>query len=149
MPVRSVTSTRRVLLAAAVALLLALLAASVALANVGLSKFVAKARGNVIVVTWETQTEFNTSEFELYRAESAAPGSWGAPIDQQPAKGGVAPATYTYIDPAATPGVMYYYLLKDVPSNGGAGGQYGPVPARILPYRIYLPTLYAQSTTAR
>jgi hypothetical protein len=104
----------------ALAAIAALLIAPAAWASVGLSKFEAKAQLNTIVVTWETQTEFNTSGFELYRAESASPVSWGAPIDQQVPKGGLVPATYTYPDTAVTQGVMYYYRLKELRTDGSS-----------------------------
>jgi hypothetical protein len=122
----------------AAALIVILLAAPAVWANVGLTRFEAEAEGNTIVVTWETQTELNTSGFRLYRATSYAPANWGAPIHEPPAKGGLTPATYNYTDAAVQSGVLYYYMLEALASDGSTT-RYGPVSAGIGLRRLYLP----------
>ena len=79
----------------------------------------------------------------MYRADSAAPGSWGTAIYNTRALGGVAPQTYTYTDSAVQSGMLYYYMLKELASDG-SGGQYGPVSTGVgLPDQ---PTVTATAT---
>jgi hypothetical protein len=112
------------------ALLLAMSAP--ASAAVTLTSFTATARDDgTIRVAWAAATELETASYQLYRSEASAPADWGAPIYAVAAGGSVSPASYEYIDQAATPGQTYYYRLVDI-SNQGTASDHGPVSARIL-----------------
>jgi hypothetical protein len=113
-----------------IALALVLLAGPVTWAAIGLSKFEAKAEGNTILVVWETQTELNTAGFRLYRAEGSPPADWGDPIHSEVARGGMMPTSYSYRDELVQAGILYYYLLEDLATDG-TGSQHGPVSAGV------------------
>jgi hypothetical protein len=120
--------------AAAGVLVLALLAivALPAGAAVTLTEFTATARpDNTIRVFWAAATELDTASYQLFRADTAAPTDWGAPIYLVAAGGGVSAASYEHIDRNVTPGVTYWYMLSDI-SIDGTPGSNGPVQARIL-----------------
>lgn len=77
----------------------------------------AQADGTILVY-WRTETEFNTSGFSLYRAETAT-GPWDNVIDTQPAQGdGSTPTDYNFVDDGVTLGVTYYYMLEELRSDG-------------------------------
>ena len=118
------------MLLAAATVILILFAASAVRASIGLTSFEAKAQGTTIVVTWETETELDTTGFRLYRALSAAPADWGAPIYETRAVGGIVPASYSYNDTDVATGVLYYYLLEALSTNGSTS-RYGPVSAGV------------------
>ena len=73
-----------------------------------------------VIVEWSTASELNTAGFNLYRAESA-----NGPFEQvnetliagspDPLTGG----DYAFVDSAVTPGMIYYYQLEEVETNGG------------------------------
>ena len=88
-------------------------------ASVGLVYFKAEPHsGNTILLTWETATELGTVGFRVYRSQTPTPASWGEPITAPPAQGNaVTGGQYAYED-TVTPGVMYYYLLREVTSGG-------------------------------
>ena len=89
------------------------------LASVGLVYFRAEPHSaNTIMLTWETATESGTNGFRVHRSESPSPADWGEPIATVPAQGNaVTGAQYSHED-AVTPGVTYYYLLREVTSGG-------------------------------
>lgn len=105
-----------VLLLATLLVALPLLSAS---ASVGLSYFKAEpTAANTIMLTWETATEENTIGFKLYRSTTESPSDWGAEIHSEGAQGSAQTGwLYTYEDHDITPGVRYYYLLREVTSN--------------------------------
>jgi len=125
--------TSRTLRAAAVFLILALLiaAAPSIFAAVSLTDFSARAQDNgTIRITWAAATELDIASYQLFRADTASPTNWGAPIREVAAGGSVSPASYEWIDGAVTPGVTYYYMLSDISVNGDVG-ENGPVQARV------------------
>lgn len=125
--------TSRTLRAAAFFLILALLipAALPLFAAVSLTEFSARPQDNgTILITWAAATELDIASYKLFRAGSASPDNWGAPIYEVAAGGSVSPANYEWVDGAVTPGVTYYYMLSDI-SNNGAVGENGPVQARV------------------
>ena len=119
----STWSTRRQALRPLVASLLTamivLLFALSAKAAVTLLYVRAEALANgAILIRWETASELNTSAFRLYRAV-APDGPWTFLLEdsQQPAKGDIVGATYSYTDADVTRGVTYYYLLEEIENN--------------------------------
>jgi len=112
---------RRRLLAAIVLIVLCGLLPGDVLAVVGLVRFEATAepdRGRILIV-WETASEMDTTGFALYRAESAAPASWGDPIFAPGPKGDTfTGAIYEYGDTNVTAGRTYYYQLEELTSRG-------------------------------
>lgn len=112
--------------------------------GVSLSSFTATPQGNAILVTWETAAELNNAGFNLYRGASAE-GPWTrlnesliAPQYPGQVLGGV----YEWLDETAAPGVLYYYRLEDVDTDGGRTF-YDPVSAVVgglqPHYTVYLP----------
>jgi len=94
-----------------------------ALAVVNLLYFEATAQpeSGRILVAWETATEMDTTGFELYRAESASPASWGDPVFLATAMGDTfTGAIYEYVDLNVVAGVIYHYQLKEITSSGSS-----------------------------
>lgn len=106
------------------------LAASLVWAAVGLTRFYAEAGANSITVKWETASETNNLGFRLWRSLIKS-GSYTdisgfiASLDQG------AGAPYEYKDVNVTPGITYYYKLRDVPNSGGLGDFTDPINAII------------------
>lgn len=71
------------------------------------------------VITWETASEVNTAGFNVYRSP-AGDGPWTKVNDAiiPPAEDPVRGGAYRFTDPAARPGVTYFYLLEEVEQNG-------------------------------
>jgi hypothetical protein len=111
---------------------------------VTLAGFWVEARGDTLVVCWETVAEVDLVGFALYRSDTGAPDSFvrlheGLIPGQAP--GSPEGASYEWVDAGVERGQTYYYLLEDVDVRGQAS-RYGPVPGRLPPtalYRIYLP----------
>jgi hypothetical protein len=96
---------------------------------ISLSSFDAKAIWRFVILTWETESEIDNAEFNIYRAESED-GEYvkinSSPI---PAKGSATEsASYRYIDLTTKRGTTYYYKLEDVDLSGIAT-MHGPVSA--------------------
>lgn len=130
------------------ALALLLTSALPALGFVTLTAFTATARAetNTIRVFWSAATELETASYQLFRADSATPNDWGAPIHQVAAGGSVSSAEYEYVDAAVIPGVSYYYRLVDIEVSG-VMTPHGPVSARIiLPGEVPTPTITPSPT---
>ncbi len=110
---------------------------------VKLVAFGVEARGQSLVVYWETAAEHDTLGFHLYRSESGEPGTFArlneALIPSQ-SPGGGAGAYYEWVDATVVRGQPYYYLLEDVNVYGQATA-HGPVEGRLALYRAYLPLL--------
>jgi hypothetical protein len=111
----------------------------------------AAARGEVIAVTWQTQTEIDVVGFNIFRA-GAEGGSWtkiNAELIASQAPGGAVGNFYQFLDISVEPGITYYYHLEVVFSSGG-GAMYGPVPAMVpvsqpdalMPYRVLFPIAF-------
>jgi hypothetical protein len=119
-----------------------------ALGSVTLTTFTATARSesNTIRVFWSAATELDTASYQLFRADSATPTDWGAPIHQVAAGGSVSSADYEYVDASVTAGVSYYYRLVDI-AVGGAATPHGPVSARLtLPGEVATATITPSPT---
>ena len=104
--------------------------------------FEAKPDSHGLQIQWVTVLELNLEGFRVYRSTR---------VDALPAErllltpsilptqtpGGLQGATYTFSDPTAQPGTMYFYWLEAVfPSSSDF---YGPLPASWRP--LYLPVI--------
>lgn len=68
-----------------------------------------------IVIRWETETEFETAGFNIYRAESADGDYKLINTELIPSRAEAATGTdYEFIDDNVSIGVTYYYMLEDV-----------------------------------
>jgi hypothetical protein len=87
--------------------------------------------GGWLVVSWQTASEINTVAFALLRSQSVG-GPWIG-IATMPATGGPSePASYRFEDHTIAAGVLYYYMLNELVSDGGTAA-YGPVSGVWLP----------------
>lgn len=74
-----------------------------------------------IEITWQTETEYNTAGFNIYRSESEN-GRYKKlnnaiiPASGDASSGG----TYTFVDKDAEPDITYYYQLEDIEYDGAA-----------------------------
>lgn len=101
-----------------------------------------EARGDTLVICWETMTEIDNLGFNLYRSDSGQPGSFAqlnAELIPSQAPGSPIGAYYEWSDAAVAPRQTYFYLLEVVDIYGQSA-QYGPVQG-LLPavFEIYLP----------
>lgn len=111
---------------------------------VTLAGFWVEARGDTLVVCWETASEVDNLGFNLYRSDTGEPGSFvqlnGGLIPGQ-APGSPAGASYEWADSGAEAGHTYFYLLEAVDVHGQTT-RHGPVPGSLpaaARYRVYLP----------
>jgi len=94
--------------------------------------------GGRAVIAWETASEVDVLGFRVERS-GAAGGPFAAVSPPIPARGDAAAgARYRWLD-APGPGTSYYRLV--VVNAGGASEVFGPVVARALAWRAYLPAL--------
>jgi hypothetical protein len=111
---------------------------------VTLAGFWVEARGDTLVVCWETVAEVDLVGFALYRSDTGAPDSFvrlheGLIPGQAP--GSPEGASYEWVDAGVERGQTYFYLLEELDVRGQAS-RYGPVSGRLPAtalYRIYLP----------
>ncbi len=110
---------------------------------VKLLAFGVEARGQAMVVYWETAAEIDTLGFHLYRSESGAPGTFArlneALIPSQ-SPGGGAGAYYEWADATAVRGQRYYYVLEDVDARGQTTA-HGPADGRRPYAAVFLPLI--------
>jgi hypothetical protein len=88
---------------------------------VELSAFDAKAVGNVVYVTWATESEYNTSKFEVERArvEGAVRSEYEKVAEEKAAGVSTSPRTYgPVVDRGVEIGKTYVYRLKVVDVDG-------------------------------
>lgn len=100
-----------------------------------------QARGNTLVVFWETASETDNLGFHLYRSASGTPGTFARlneSLIPSRSPGGGAGASYEWVDAIVVPGSTYFYLLEDVDFSGQATA-HGPVMGRMDLYRAFLP----------
>jgi hypothetical protein len=111
----------RGLILAGLFVLAAILPALRTQAAVTLGEFTATAQADgSILVYWRTESELDTTGFQVYRALSAN-GPWDTVVNTQNADpGGTYGAEYTFTDPAGSLvlGTTYYYLLEEIQTNG-------------------------------
>lgn len=116
----------RGLILAGLFVLAAILPALRTQAAVTLGDFTATAQADgSILVYWRTESELDTTGFQVYRALSAN-GPWDTVVNTQNADpGGTYGAEYTFTDPASNLvlGTTYYYMLEEIES-GGATNRY-------------------------
>lgn len=97
---------------------------------VTLAGFQAQWSDNQVQVTWDTVSEIDNVGFNLYRSQS--PDQVGELITAQmipsQAPGSNLGYSYSFVDSNVTPGVTYWYTLKDLDLYGVAY-QHGPVSA--------------------
>jgi len=80
---------------------------------VNISKFEADGRDSFIQLSWITETELNNKGFEIQRSQKE--GSEFNTIGWVDGHGNTSmPVTYTFQDKKVSPGVKYYYRLKQV-----------------------------------
>ncbi|MBN1657706.1 MAG: hypothetical protein JXA93_04860 [Anaerolineae bacterium] len=109
---------------------------------VDLASFSAQPRAGVIVLAWETASEFETLGFNLYRGD--APGGEQVRLNQAmvPARasGSAHGAVYAWEDADVEPGHAYYYTLEAIDVHG-VPVRHGPVWAVAVraPHSVYLP----------
>lgn len=111
---------------------------------VKLAAFGVEARGQALVVYWETASEMDTLGFHLYRSESGEPGTFARlneALIPSRSPGGGAGAYYEWIDAGAVPGRTYYYLLENVDAYGQTT-PHGPVEGVLAGYGAFLPLLH-------
>lgn len=110
---------------------------------VKLAAFGVRARGDALVVFWETASELDTLGFHLYRSDTGAPGTFSrlneALIPSEAPGGGG--AAYEWIDAGAARGRTYFYLLEDVDVYGQATA-HGPVTGLLAGFRAFLPLAF-------
>ena len=110
-------------------------------ASCSLLYFTATPQSNQIVLAWETGAEMGTVAFGVHRAISVEDLS-GPPIAYVIASGGVTGASYSYSDQDIQIGVLYYYQLEEVTSDGRLGDK-----SPIVAAGIGIPTLTPTPTT--
>jgi len=77
------------------------------------------------LVTWETDAEYNTSHFNIYR-HTVDDFATATLVHQEPAVGGEWGAEYEWIDAEVYDGVLYYYWLEEE-EGGGIREHWGPI----------------------
>jgi hypothetical protein len=116
------------------ALLLALLGLALAVygarASVGLAEFTLTVQEGQVLVAWETGSETDNLGFYLDRRVGDA-GEFEdlTGFIRSGAEG--AGAYYEHLDADVTPGVRYYYRLRDVPDDGSSGEIHTPEPPSV------------------
>jgi hypothetical protein len=106
--------------------ILCLLSPIIVIAAVTLAYFEVDPGEEAIFVYWETASEVGNLGFYLWRSEDQDAGFYKLPISNPglqfiPSADEGAGAFYDYIDEEATPGVLYYYKVQDVPDTGSEG----------------------------
>jgi hypothetical protein len=107
---------------------------------VKLVAFGVEARGDTLVVFWETATERDNLGFHLYRSDIGTPGSFSRLNEtlipsQSPGGGG---AQYEWVDTGIHRGRLYFYLLEDIDMYGLAT-PHGPVTGLLAGFRAFMP----------
>jgi hypothetical protein len=122
----SVSNHSRVIAAALIVLLLALLLRLIASASITLDYFRGSPETNDILLEWQTATELTTAGFYIMRWNDLQ-SKYEEYSEFIPAQGsGTTGATYDWPDQQVTLGVTYYYMLEEVERNQ-AKLVYGPV----------------------
>lgn len=112
------------------------LGTSAVLAAVTIAGFSVEAGEHEIYVYWETGSELGNLGFYVWRSENID-GPYeklplGQPQDQFiPSDDFGAGAFYEFVDVQVTPGILYYYKVQDIPSDGSVGELVGPESAGI------------------
>lgn len=107
---------------------------------VTVDEFYAEGMANNIVLHWHTASESGNLGFYLWR-NTQANGNYSQISELIPSEDDGLGADYQYEDANVTSGVLYYYKLQDVPSDGAAGEFFGPITASIgAPYITPTPT---------
>jgi len=120
-----------------VSLLLALGYASLLWAAVRIADFYVQAGDQEIYVYWETGSESDNLGFYVWRSEVVDGEYVKLPLDVPSneqfvfSKGFDIGAFYVFTDVQVTPGILYYYKVQDIPSDGSAGEFEGPESAGI------------------
>ncbi|MGQ9491035.1 MAG: alpha-1,6-glucosidase domain-containing protein [Anaerolineae bacterium] len=121
---------------------------------VTLASFTATTSANGVALAWETVSEQNNADFNIYRAEAILPGNdfngsagpWtrlNPALIPAAAPGSSEGHAYTFTDATVQPGVTYWYLLEDVALDGTAT-QHPPIQVTVgEPNSIKLATLFA------
>lgn len=112
------------------ALFAVLLGVTIALAAVTLVSFEAEATDDRVILRWETASETNNLGFYIWRSQTEIEGyveitGFLSSLDEG------AGSLYEFEDLSAEPGVLFYYRLQDVPSDGSTGKFTEPVTASI------------------
>ena len=119
-----------------VSMLLVLGYGALLLAAVVIADFYVQAGDQEIYVYWETGSELGNLGFYVWRSENVN-GPYeklplGQPQDQFiPSDDFGAGAFYEFVDVQVTPGILYYYKVQDIPSDGSTGEFVGPESAGI------------------
>ena len=94
-----------------------------------------------ILLTWETALEIDVLGFNLYRAESEEGERLQINSELIPAQamGGIGGAAYTFHDPSAQPGTLYFYWLEIVQIEGNEWA--GPIEAQAAAHQVFLPSI--------
>ena len=97
------------------------------IADVILNRFEASCQDDgTILVVWETSSEFQSTAYFLYRAESPD-GPWEDYIDFEPATGFEdIPAAYSFTDDEVSRNVTYYYRLEEI-ADDNSSTFFGPI----------------------
>ena len=93
-----------------------------------LESFEAHARGNNMVLTWETGAEIDNAGFLIYRFDGNERKQISRFIEAEGSP--TAGASYRFVDSNVRPGVTYQYWLVDIDTNG-TWTAHGPVRGRI------------------
>ncbi len=94
---------------------------------------------------WETETEQDNFQFNLYRSAVNAPAQAVLVGSVPAAMSGALGASYAVTDTVPAPGVWWYWLA-DVDTSGRETMHQPPVQARVgsVPYRAWLPVVRAE-----
>jgi hypothetical protein len=106
--------------------ILCLFAPIIVISAVTLAYFEVDPGEQAIFVYWETASEVGNLGFYLWRSENQDTGFYKLPISNPgfqfiPSADEGAGAFYDYVDEEATPGVLYYYKVQEVPDSGAEG----------------------------
>lgn len=113
---------------------------------VELLRFTAIAGSGGVLVEWVTGAEIGSWGFHLWRSESENfSHSQRVTEGLIPATGGNGGANYRFVDSRATPGVLYWYWLEEIETDGDRLF-YGPVRLTLSTaldggYRLFLPAV--------
>ncbi|HDI51545.1 MAG TPA: hypothetical protein ENF45_02830 [Bacteroidetes bacterium] len=85
---------------------------------VSLSSFAATPQENSIVLTWTTESEFNTLGFKILRSLEPEKGFVAISSLVRAAGNSLTTRHYRFVDQNVQPGVTYYYCLKEIDFDG-------------------------------
>ena len=111
--------------------------------SLDVSAFGAGIEGTTIRLTWETASEVEIAGFNVLRAALPAATAFRV-MNVEPIlatqSGSGSGASYSYLDEAATPGVVYHYRLEILRTDGGTE-VYGDAEATVATRRLYVPLI--------